>query len=328
MTKLETLKLLIADSESKNQFDVSSIVSDIQVETTLLDQPGKLTFTLQAGLKETFFEGSNVTLQVGGLKVFDGYLFEKKLNEKLVLQCICYDRLRYLNNMDTYVFENKTVDEIFTTICTEQELPFKVVNGSSLATSSILHDNKSLYSMIQRAIDEVLVYTNKYLMVRDNAGVLELIDIEGLLSNILIGDESLLKGFNFTSSIDRDTYNYIKLVQENKEAQVRNKYIVMDGDNVGKWGRLQYFEKMDEDVNEAQIKEKAEQLLKLYNRKTKTLKMSCLGDFKLSAGVGVMVSIAGLATENVARMHAAFASRVSHKISKNKHEMEVDLEVV
>ena len=325
---MPNVQLTLADSESPKQFHLGEVLTEVSWETTLLDQPGKLTFTIEDNLAEMFFEGSNVVLTVEGIKVFDGYVFTRKRTESDTMSVTVYDRLRYLQNKDVYVFENATPEEVFTKICKEHQLPYKVVTGSTYKTSPVAHDNKTLYSMIIRALDEAFISTGVYLMIRDNAGTLELIDIATLTTNLLIGDASLLTGFDFESSIDSETYNYIKLTQENKDKQVRNVYVVKDSDNIYKWGRLQYYEKMDADANEAQIKEKADQLLKLYNRKTKTLQVKCLGDVRISAGCGVALEIAKLSTEGIAQRQFVFVSKASHKISKEEYTMTLTLEVV
>lgn len=328
MTDMSAIELHVADSESTRQLKLGEVVEDISWETTLLDQPGKLTFTYNEANDSLFGNGSNVVLAVGTTKIFDGYLFERTRQGNKKCSCTCYDRLRYLNNKDTYVFEGKTVNDIFSTICTEQEIPFSILAGSDFVPTPMANDNKSLYSMITQALDEQFLSSNKYLIIFDNGGQLVMQDVENMVTNVFIGDTSLLQDFKFTSSIDSQTYNYVKLVQENKEAQVRYKYIAMDSSTIYKWGRLQYFEKVDEDMNEAQIIERANQMLKLYNRETKTLTVSCLGDFQVRAGSGVGVGIDALQNEGIAYMQYTFASKVTHKLSKYVHTMDLDLEVV
>lgn len=329
LTTLDDVTCTVADSESSNQVELQPILKSVQWEETILDQPGKLTLEyIKQGLEKPFFEGSNVVLAVAGQKVFDGYVFGRDRSQGDSVKVTVYDRLRYLNNSDTFVFEGATPNEIFTQICQSQELPFRIVNGSSFKTAPVAHDNKSLYSMIIRALDEAMIGTGKYLMIRDNAGTLEMVDVATLTTNLLIGDGSLLTGFDFKSSIDSNTYNYVKLVQENKDAGVREVYVAKDSSTIRKWGRLQYFEKVDEDMNEAQIKERADQMLKLYNRKTKTLKVSCLGDLQVRAGSGVGLAIEELVEEGIAKMQMVFASKVTHSISKELHTMDLQLEVV
>lgn len=318
----------VADSESNNQIDLSACLSEVQWEGTLLDQPGKCTVQyLDAGLDQRFFEGSNLVVAVGGTKVFDGYVFRRNIGEGDLTKVIAYDRLRYLNNKDTFIFKDVSVDEIFTQICTAQELPFKITTSCSYVPAPMAHDNKSLYSMVIRALDEAIIATGQYIVVRDNVGALEMVDIATLETSILVGDGSLLAGFDFESSIDTSTYNYVKLIQENKESKVREVYVAKDSSTIQKWGRLQYFEKVDEEANAAQIKAKADALLKLYNRRTKTLQVKCLGDISVREGSGVGVSISKLDAEGVAKMQMAYCSKVVHTISKQQHTMTLTLEV-
>ena len=327
--KLENVTCIVADSESNRQIDLSDILTDMAWEESLLDQPGKCTFSyLKEGLKEPFYEGSNVVVKVGGHVVFDGYVFKRNRSQGDTVKVTAYDRLRYLNNKDTMVFEGATAEEIFSRVCTSQELKFRIVTGSKYKTAPIAHDNKTLFSMVIRALDETMIGTNQYLIIRDGHGIVEMVDVADLCTNILIGDGSLLTGFDYECSIDTSTYNYVKIIQENKDKGVRNVYVAQDSSTMAKWGKLQYFEKVDEDMNEAQIKARTNQMLQLYNRKTKTLKVSCLGDISVRAGSGVGLSIEELSNEGIAKMQYVFVSKVSHSISKEMYKMDLTLEVV
>lgn len=329
LTDVTTVRCVIADSETGKQIDVSEILTSVSWSTSLLDQPGTCTLSLvEEGLDTMPMEGSNVVVQVGDTKVFDGYIFTRTRSEDPVQTIRVYDRLRYLNNKDTKVFDSKTATEIFTQLCQEQELPFKCVSSPSFKTAPVVHDNKSLYSMIIRALDETIIGTGEYYIVRDNVGTLELIDVAELETDLLIGDASLLTGYDFESSIDQQTYNYIKLVQENKDTQKREVYVVTDSSTVQKWGRLQYFEKMDESANSSQIIERANNLAKLYNRKTRSLKVKCLGDVRVREGCGVGLAISALENEGIPTNQMVFVSEATHTISKGIHTMDLTLEVV
>jgi len=325
---IEQASLLVADSGASKQIECNEILTNVTWETSILDQPGKLSFTLIDTGDRLFEEGSNVVFTYGGVKVFDGYVFTRNRSEGDTMTITAYDRIRYLNNQDTYVFENNTTDEIFATICKEHQLPYRIVSPSTYKTAPISHDNKTLYSMIIRALDETFIQVQKYIIVRDNVGTLELIDIANLVTDVFLGDESLMTKFAFSSSIDTDVYNYIKLVQENKKSKKREVYVAMDSTNINKWGRLQYFEKMDEDANEAQIKVRADQLLKLYNRKARSLKVTSLGNIKVREGSGVGVGIAKLSDEGIVNQQYAFVSKASHKFTNEMHTMDLNLEVV
>lgn len=320
---MATVKLHVADSETPREFNLDDVVCSVEWSFFLEEQPGKLTFEIKDVTDDVFFEGGNVVLWVDGKEVFDGYVFTRKRTDAETMQVTAYDRLRYLQNKDSATFDKCSVEEIFTEICEAQKLPYKKASFGNYKTSQIAHDNKTLYAMLQRAFDETLIAKGQYLAVRDNLGTLELVDIANLTTNLIIGDGSLLSGFDYESSIDSETYNYIKIRDSNKQA-----YAELDNQNVNKWGRLQYYEELTESLNEAQIKEKAEQLLKLYNRKTKSLSVKCIGVPDIIAGSGVALAIPKLAKEGVAQNQYAYCTKVTHSISNGEYSMELTLEVI
>lgn len=322
------VSLLVADSETSRVFNLDEVTTSITWETSLEEQPGKLTFEVIDSNSEMFFEGSNVVLAVDGQKVFDGYVFTRKRTEGTTMSIMVYDRLRYFQNKDTYVFANHSAEEIFETICRDYNLPYKKPSFGNYKTSPIAHDNKTLYSIMQRAIDETLIAKGQYLMLRDNLGTLELADLNDLRTLVFIGDGNLLTGFNFESSIDSETYNYVKLIQENKDANTREVYISKDSNNIYKWGRLQYTEVVNADLSSAQIKERTDQLLKLYNRKTKKLSVRGIGDTSIRAGSGVILYISKLEAEGIAQTQYAYVTKASHTISKGEITMNLTVEVV
>ena len=95
--------------------------------------------------------------------------------------------------------------------------------------------------------------------------------------------------FQYASSIDENTYNKIKLVYDNKATGKRDVYIAQHGENINKWGVLQYYDTLQEGENG---KAKADALLSLYNQKTKTLRIkNAFGDCRVRAGSLVCVSL-------------------------------------
>lgn len=75
----------------------------------------------------------------------------------------------------------------------------------------------------------------------------------------MVGDESLATAYTYSSDIDSDTANKIKLVRDNKETSKRDVYIVQDSNNMAAWGVLQHYEKVSEELNPAQIEAMADQ---------------------------------------------------------------------
>jgi hypothetical protein len=214
---------------------------------------------------------------------------------------------------------------IFKKICEDFGLRHKVVDVSPYIIEDVNHDNKTLYSMIEDAFDKTLAYAKKRYMARDNYGTLEHVDVESLRTGLVIGDMSLLANYSYETSIDKDVYNKVKLIQENKGSGKRDAYIVFDSKNMSKWGALQYHEKVDENANEARIAEKAENLLKLHNSVRRKLTLECLGDFRVSAGAGVMLAVKELG--DISLNQYCVVNSCRHNIKNNMHMMTIGVDI-
>lgn len=321
------IEAIVQDSKSGQAYDISELIIDAVWETTLTNQPGKLTFNYIDDNKVTISEGSPISFKVDGKGVFFGYIFKrgKKKDEKVPVTA--YDQMRYLKNKDTYVLSNLTASQIFTKICRDFKLSFEVIDSSSYIVSPRVNDNKTLFEIIQHGIDETLINTGNWYMIRDNFGKLQFISINSMKTDLFIGDESLLIDFDYESSIDDDTYNQVKLIKENKETKKREIYIVKDSNTIKQWGLLQYFEKMDENANAAQIQARAEMILKLKNRVTKKLKLDCLGDLRVAAGSGVVLGISDLQKEGVAINQYFMVTSCSHTFQNDLHTMQLEVQV-
>jgi hypothetical protein len=321
------IEAIVQDSKSGQAYDISELITNVVWETTLTNQPGKLTFNYIDDNKVTISEGSPISFKVDGKGVFFGYIFKKGKKKDEKIPVTAYDQMRYLKNKDTYVLSNLTASQIFTKICNDFKLSSEVKDSSSYIISPRVHDNKTLFEIIQHAIDETLINTGNWYMIRDNFGKLQFISINSMKTDLFIGDESLLIDFDYESSIDDDTYNQVKLIKENKETKKREIYIVKDSNTIKQWGLLQYFEKMDENANVAQIQARAEMILKLKNRVTKKLKLDCLGDLKVTAGSGIVLGIGDLQKEGVAINQYFMVTTCSHTFQNDLHTMQLEVQV-
>ena len=125
----------------------------------------------------------------------------------------------------------------------------------------------------------------------DDFGSLRITDVEKSKLDLFVGDSSLATGYTYETDIDSETYNKIKLVRDNKETGKRDVYIFQDSNNITFWGTLQDYESVDEDMNEAQIKERGNQMLELYNRPTKSFEVKALLDLSVRSGYALYIGI-------------------------------------
>ena len=325
------IKVHIYNNRNGVTFDVSKAVSDITITTYLDDNPGKLEFTVLAVDSLTFEEGATVSVVLDNYNMFKGFVFKRAFTEAVhKVKVTCYDQLRYLKNKDSRVFENVTSHQIFEQLCKDFVLNYRTVDKSSHICAPRSEDATSLYDMIKNALNDTFSNTGKWFFIRDNFGTLEHLNISSCVRPEMLGDKSFVTGFDYETSIDSDVYNQIKLYRDNESTGKREVFIVNDtvngGEKIRRWGILQLYEKIDEKYNIAQIESRALQLLKYYCNTRQSLKLKCLGVKEFFAGCIFKCQIADLGDTSLNSY--LLVTQCTHKISNEKHTMDIVTEVV
>lgn len=157
----------------------------------------------------------------------------------------------------------------------------------------------------------------------DDFGKLTLRDAKTWTTDIIIGEESQMRGFSHKRSIDDETYNRVKLFRDNKASGKRETFIMQDSANIARWGRLQLSEKLDEGMNDAQIKELLASYMKLHNREKKTLKVDAVGDVRIRAGMYIPLYL----PEQQIQQYMLI-DECSHDWDGSGHKMSLTLKVI
>lgn len=136
----------------------------------------------------------------------------------------------------------------------------------------------------------------------------------------LLIDPETAENFDYTSSIDDQTYNKIKLTYNNEKTGKRELYVAQDGDKMNLWGVLQYFEELQGATGAAA---KADALLKLYDQKTRNLTIkNAFGDVRVRGGCAIMVS---LNLGDIIANQFLVVDKVTHTFEKGNHFMDLTL---
>lgn len=281
--------------------------------------PGKLTFTVVKDSVINFQEGNPVRLTIDGQNTFYGFVFTKKRDKQQNIEVTAFDQLRYLNNKDTYVYTDKTASEVVEMIAADFQLRLGTIEPTEFRIASRVEDNASLFDIIYNALDLELTNTGKMYVLYDDFGALTLKSLDSMMLDALIDNETG-ENFDYSSSIDDETYNKIKLSFENKDSGSRDIYIAQDGERINAWGILQYFDTLQEGENGAA---KADALLGLYNVKTRKLKVSkVLGDNRVRAGCMLPVHL-GLGDIDV--QNYMLVEKCTHTWNESEHWMDLTL---
>lgn len=317
------VELLIADTTGNKAY-IPVVEEGIEWSTERRSTPGKLTFNVLKDDIINFQEGAAVRLKVDGKPMFFGFVFTKKRDKDQIITVTAYDQLRYLNNKDTYVYENKTASQLVKMIAADFGLNLGTIEDTGFVIASRVEDNTSLFDMIENALDLTLQNTKEMFVMYDDFGKLTLKNIAsmhvGEQGAYLMIDAETGENFEYSSSIDTDTYNKIKLTYDNENTGKREVYIAHDSSNMNAWGILQYFDTLSKGENG---KAKADALLQLYNKKTRNLKITnALGDLQVRAGSLLVIN---LDLGDMKVQNFMLVERVTHKFKLDEHFMDLTL---
>lgn len=288
-------------------------------DTERKGSPGRLSFSVVKDAGLNFQEGNPVSFRQDGKDVFYGFVFTKRRDKGGLIQVTAYDQLRYLKNKDTVREVGVTASSLLKMLAADFRLQCGEIEDTGYTIESIAEDDQSLFDIILGALDETTQATGKLFVLYDDFGKLCLRNIAGMKREFLV-DRDVSEDIDYSSSIDSQTYNKVKLAYENSDTGKRDVFIAQDGEAMNRWGVLQYYESVQTETGAAQ---KADALLKLYNRKTRTLTVKgVLGDVSVRAGTLVPVS---LHLGDIVANTFMLAEKVKHTFRENEHVMDLTL---
>lgn len=303
--------------------DYTDVIQKAELTTNRFDSPGKLSFTCLEKSGIGIAEGSLVELSVDGIKMFKGYVFTAERNQNGEVSYVAYDQLRYLKANASYVFEAMTLPQIIQRIAADFGLVCGTLEEPGYAFPCLIKENTSCLDIIFDALAETIYMTGKIYVFYDNAGALSLTEARNMFSTTLLGDGSLVTDYTYKRDIDSDTYNRVKLVRPNKDTGRADTYVHEDTETIKKWGLLQYYDQVDENMNEAQIDQMCAQYLQYYNRVLQTLTIEAIGVPGLRAGMIIPIRFGDINDLSVSRL--LLAEKVTHTFEADDHTMSVEV---
>ncbi|MCB7335975.1 hydrolase [Lachnoclostridium pacaense] len=288
-------------------------------DTARKGQPGKCSFTVIPDGKLEIEEGNAVRLDVNGKPVFFGFIFERNWSSDGEVKVTAYDQLRYLKNKDSYSYEDRTAGEVIQMIAGDFNLRTGVLDDTGYKIPYRNEPDTTLFDIILNALDLTMMATGKMYVLYDDVGKLALRNVEDMKLDIMI-DDGTAQDYDFTISIDKDTYNQIKLYRDNDDTKKRDVFMTRHTENINKWGVLQMSESLDKGVDGQKI---AETYLGLYNRPTRSLSVKgAFGDIKVRAGclIPVFLDVKDMQLKNYLLVES-----VTHKIDEGIHTMDLAL---
>lgn len=314
---------ILFDNRDGKIYDISNMATAVSWKTVRIGQPSSLDVSLVKHKDLRIDPGAVIRMRDGSNNVFYGYVFTIEQGDNDEVSITAYDQIRHLLSKDTFIFANATAGEIIRKVAGDFGLKVGNLAGTGYRIPTLVEDNRTGLDVICKALDLTLIATGNIYVFYDNFGSLTLTNAADMRVDVALGDESLAYEFSYKRSIDDDTYNRIKLVQNNKQTGRRDVYVAQDSANIAKWGRLQYFDVVDERMNSAQIKELLNTLIQLKNRERRSLKIDAIGDLRIRAGCYIPVILNELGINQY-----FLVDECTHKWEGDDHTMQITLKVV
>ncbi|MER2061418.1 MAG: hypothetical protein ABS894_00655 [Aerococcus urinaeequi] len=319
---------IILDNKNGKLWDLSQVISGASWKTVRIGAGATFEFTLvDRGIYQykdfAINNGDIIRVNVDGVNVFLGYIFDISEGMDEAVKIKAYDQIRYLQANESFVFKNRTADFIIKKVASEFGLKVGDIPATGYVIPKMVQDNKKALDTVYMGLDLTLINSGRNFVFFDDFGKLSIRNIVDWKLDFVIGDNSLLTDYDYKRSIDDETYNKIKIVQNNKKTGKRDVYIAQDSNNMVKWGTLQLYQVADEKMNAAQINKSLSELAKLHNRERKSLSVEARGDVRVRAGCSVPIFI-----DRIGLKVYFVVDEVTHSWSGADHKMKLKLVVI
>lgn len=308
----------------QRMIDYTDALKKAEITTNRMDSPAKMTFEGVEDDGIALPEGSAVTFTDDGITIFKGFVFTAKRDRYGNISYTAYDQTRYLKAKQSYTFENQSLEQIITQIATDFNLTLGTLEETGYIFPSLIKENETCLDIIFDALSKTIYQTGKIWIFYDDAGALTLREAKNLQIATVIGDGSMMTDYEYKRDIDNQTYNRVKLARPNADTGRTDVYVYEDTETIAKWGLLQYYDKVDDQLNEAQIDLLCQNYLKYYNKVTQSLTIEAMGIPGIRAGVILPVLIN--AVESLSFNRILLAEKVTHTYEgSGYHKMKIDV---
>ena len=313
---------LILYRDSKT-YDISELVESIKwkgrkgsaarsVSISLLDCKGA-----QSGIDVT--KGHQLIFSYKGKELFRGMIMSQQQSESFKMPITAYDNGIYLsNNKDTFVYENKTVHDIFIDVCKRFGIKYSDVAKTSYKISELTKSKTTAWDAILDAISQDFKATGTKYYVNSSKGVLSLIKRRENILQWVLETGGNIMSYTYKKSIE-DIKTRLKILSDEDKVYAVKKNTELEK----KIGIFQDIEKKDDDLSEAKLQEHIKETLKEISTPEISLSVEALGIPDVISGVGVYVIIDELGIKRT-----FYVDEDTHTFKGGSHTMNLTLNSV
>lgn len=313
---------LILYRDSKT-YDISELVESIKwkgrkgsaarsVSISLLDCKGA-----QSGIDVT--KGHQLIFSYKGKELFRGMIMSQQQSESFKMPITAYDNGIYLsNNKDTFVYENKTVHDIFIDVCKRFGIKYSDVAKASYKIPELTKSKTTAWDAILDAISQDFKATGTKYYVNSSKGVLSLIKRRENILQWVLETGGNIMSYTYKKSIE-DIKTRLKILSDEDKVYAVKKNTELEK----KIGIFQDIEKKDDDLSEAKFQEHIKETLKEISTPEISLSVEALGIPDVISGVGVYVIIDELGIKRT-----FYVDEDTHTFKGGSHTMNLTLNSV
>lgn len=304
-------------------YDISELVESIKwkgrkgsaarsVSISLLDCKGA-----QSGINVT--KGHQLIFSYKGKELFRGMIMSQQQSESFKMPITAYDNGIYLsNNKDTFVYENKTVHDIFIDVCKRFGIKYSDVAKTSYKIPELTKSKTTAWDAILDAISQDFKATGTKYYVNSSKGVLSLIKRRENILQWVLETGGNIMSYTYKKSIE-DIKTRLKILSDEDKVYAVKKNTELEK----KIGIFQDIEKKDDDLSEAKLQEHIKETLKEISTPEISLSVEALGIPDVISGVGVYVIIDELGIKRT-----FYVDEDTHTFKGGSHTMNLTLNSV
>lgn len=304
-------------------YDISELVESIKwkgrkgsaarsVSISLLDCKGA-----QSGIDVT--KGHQLIFSYKGKELFRGMIMSQQQSESFKIPITAYDNGIYLsNNKDTFVYENKTVHDIFIDVCKRFGVKYSDVAKTSYKIPELTKSKTTAWDAILDAISQDFKATGTKYYVNSSKGVLSLIKRRENILQWVLETGGNIMSYTYKKSIE-DIKTRLKILSDEDKVYAVKKNTELEK----KIGIFQDIEKKDDDLSEAKLQEHIKETLKEISTPEISLSVEALGIPDVISGVGVYVIIDELGIKRT-----FYVDEDTHTFKGGSHTMNLTLNSV
>lgn len=261
-------------------------------------------------------DGNQCVFLVDGKERFRGILMNQNQGDKKQLKFKAYDNGIYLaNNKDTFVYKNKTADQVFSDVCSRFGIPTGEVAKCSYKIPELTKSKTTGQDAVLDALGLDYKATGTRHFISSDKGKLSLLQRKDQVISFVVDGDANLYGYSYTKSIE-SIKTRVRMISKEGTTLAEKSNSALEQ----KIGIFQEIQQPDESLTKAQVKDLVGSVLDTLDDPEETLTLNILGDPDVISGKAILVKIPHLGISR-----AYYVDSDDHAFEDNMHTMSLTL---